>query len=112
MMTRTTGQCEVTIMTEEIKLYHGNTLVGIITNACDNGFDMHGFINLLPSAEQYKPIFEYFQNQERPQSEEPPFEEHLLENWFIEDEQNQRQEIGLPGIFDLDNRKHIMWRYF
>lgn len=110
-MTRTTGQCEVATMTEEMKLYHNSTLIGTITDACANGFDMHGIINLLPSAEQYKPIFEYFQNQERPQPEEPPFEEHLLENWFIENEQNRRQEIGLPGIFDLDNRKHIMWRY-
>lgn len=111
-MTRTTIQCEVAIMTDDMKLYHGNTLIGTITDACANGFDMHGIINLSPSAEQYKSIFKYFHDKERPQSEEPPFAEHLLENCFIENEQNQRQEIGLPGIFDLDNRKHIMWRYF
>ncbi|CAN5361395.1 hypothetical protein BH11CYA1_BH11CYA1_35930 [soil metagenome] len=95
-----------------LNLYHNSTRVGTITDASSNGFDTHGIIKLLPSSEQYKPIFEYFQNQERPKSDAPPFEEHFLENWFIENEQNQLQEIGLPGIFDLDHRKHIMWRYF
>lgn len=94
------------------KLYHNTNLVGMVESASANGFAMHGIIALTPSAVPYEPIFAFFQDEDRPEGMEPPFAEELLENWFVESESGKRDEIGIPGIFELDGRKHIMWRYF
>lgn len=94
------------------KLYHDETLIGQVKTASANGFAMHGVIVLTSDAKKYEPIFEFFQNEDRPEGQDPPFEEQLLEHWFIENESGSKEEIGLPGIFDMNGQKHIMWRYY
>lgn len=95
-----------------MKLYHGSTLIGLVKDACPNGFEMHGIIELTSEAEKFKELFEYWTDENQPEDVDPPFPEEMLFNWFIETEAGERKEIGLPGIFDEEGRKDIMWRYF
>lgn len=108
-MTRTTGQCEVATMTDEIKLYHGNTLIGIITDvAPEDSFLWNGTIAITAEGESYRHVFAYLED-EGFMSNEPdlPFEETYLENWFIEKEPGVLKEITIPAIY-LDD-KEIIW---
>jgi hypothetical protein len=49
-------------------------------------------IQLLPAAEQYKPIFEFLID------EEPPFSEEWLNGWEMEDNGGKKQDIFTPCI--------------
>ncbi len=95
-----------------MKLFHNSTLIGEVKNACPNGFEMHGIIELTDQAKAYDDLFKYWTDENTPDEEDPPFPEKMLNNWFIEDEDGEKKEIGLPGVFDRNNRKEILWRYF
>ena len=67
---------------------------------------------LTDQAKAYDDLFKYWTDENTPDEEDPPFPEKMLNNWFIEDEDGEKKEIGLPGVFDRNNRKEILWRYF
>lgn len=94
------------------KLYHQKTLIGTVLDADANGFSMHGIVELSTDAEPFKPIFAFFQDRSIPKDMEPPFPEELLENWFMEKDGGDPEEIGIPGVFEMEGKTHIMWRYY
>ncbi len=94
-------------------LYHGQDLVGIITNiAAEDMFQWSGNIELMGSASVYKPMFDYFNNESRqrepdePDEEDLPFDESLMNNWFIEDE-NGRRAVSYPVV---SVEGEVFWR--
>jgi len=95
-----------------LKLFHNDILIGLIPESDANGMDMHGLIELTADAAPYQPLFAWWTDPNRQRGQEPPFPEEQLENWFVEDEQGERQEIGLPGIYTQNNRLEILWRHF
>lgn len=94
------------------KLFHDDTLIGLIKDPGANGFDWHGLIDLAPDAKSYQALFDFFTDEGNPENSEPPFSKELLENWYIENDKGVRQEIGIPGIFTRTGRVHVMWRYY
>jgi hypothetical protein len=94
-----------------MQLYHNANLLGLVTEICANGFDMHGLIELTPKAENEK--YQYLWASEYCREGvalDPP--EEIQENWFMVDEAGRCLEIGLPGIFAKDGQTHIMWRWY
>lgn len=93
-----------------LKLYHKEELIGTISNvAPEDTFEMSGDIALTVAALHYKRMFEYLTDEEAlSNGATPPFEEQLMEDWFIEDESGHRREIACPGIYFDDNE--ILWR--
>ncbi|CAN5683455.1 hypothetical protein BH10CYA1_BH10CYA1_03330 [soil metagenome] len=63
-------------------------------------------MELTVAAAPFKPVFEFFCSEEANETD-PPFADQLLENWFIEDEDGKREEIGMPEI----KGKDIFWRF-
>ena len=92
-----------------LKLYHNSTLVGNIVSHSANGFWWHGTIELTSAAEEYQSVFDWWTDENRDKSKEPPFPEEILENWYVESPDKGKQPIGLPGVYK-DNK--ISWRYF
>lgn len=93
-----------------MQLYHNSSLIGLLSSPCVNGFDMHALIELTPQAEEYKYLFEAFASPEELEKLAPP--QQVYENWAIVNEEGERLEIGLPGIFKQDDALHVMWRYY
>lgn len=93
-----------------MQLYHNSSLIGLLSSPCVNGFDMHALIELTPQAEEYKYLFEAFASLEELEKLAPP--QPVYENWAIVNEEGERLEIGLPGIFKQDDALHVMWRYY
>ncbi|MDQ5936875.1 MAG: hypothetical protein QG574_4215 [Cyanobacteriota bacterium erpe_2018_sw_21hr_WHONDRS-SW48-000092_B_bin.40] len=93
-----------------MQLYHNSSLIGLLSSPCANGFDMHALIELTPQAEEYKYLFEAFASLEELEKLAPP--QPVYENWAIVNEEGERLEIGLPGIFKQDDALHVMWRYY
>ena len=59
---------------------------------------------------KYKYLFEAFASLEELEKLAPP--QPVYENWAIVNEEGERLEIGLPGIFKQDDALHVMWRYY
>jgi hypothetical protein len=95
-----------------MKLYHGETLIGTIRRAAPSGMELGGQIELTPIAEKYSELFAFIVDKKRERSMEPPFPEEMLENWFVENDEGVREEIGLPGIYKEADRTEIYWRYY
>ena len=94
-------------------LYHGHELVGTITNiSSEDMFQWSGDIELTSAASAYKPMFDYFNDESREREpEEPddgilPFDETLMDDWHIEDD-NGRREILSPVVTD---HGEVFWR--
>jgi hypothetical protein len=93
-----------------LKLYHKTRLIGTISNITpEDTFEMSGDIALTTAAAEYKPLFSYLTNEEALTSgAEPPFDKAYLDDWFLENEQGVRKEIGCPGIYYAEGE--ILWR--
>lgn len=97
----------------EANLYHRDVLIGIISNiAVMDIYNWMGYIELTPAAQAFSDMFEYFGSEEQeretetPDEDKLPFDESLLDNWSIEDE-NGRREISFPVVF---NGNEVYWR--
>lgn len=95
-------------------LYHKDRLVGVIRDiTVEDMFQWSGFVELTPDAARFQEMFEYFNDEknqrepEEPDESDLPFDETLLDDWFLEDE-NGRREISYP-VIDLSNNE-IFWR--
>ena len=94
-----------------MKPFHGETLIGTITDSGPDGMGLCGFIELSSNADEYGELFAYFDDQKRDHTKEPPFPEEMLWNWFVEKDDGAREEIGLPGVHRGVDKTEIYWRY-
>lgn len=92
----------------ELKLYHGNVLIGMISNITpEDLFERSGDIALTSEFEKYKHVFEYlFANDGQTDGSPQPFDDSYFENWFLEDADGKRVLIYIPSI----ENGEIMWR--
>lgn len=93
-------------------LYHRDRLVGHVTNITpEDMFQWSGYIELTPTANDYQVMFDYFNDESRErepeeQDEDPlPFDEAMLDAWYIEDEDGRR-EISFPVVSEGE----VFWR--
>lgn len=93
-------------------LYHGDKLVGVVSNiAVEDMFQWSGNIELTAEAKAFQAMFDYYNDEanqrepEEPDESDFPFDESLLDDWFIEDE-NGRREISYPVVRDGE----VFWR--
>jgi hypothetical protein len=94
-------------MNVSLKLYHRAILIGTIIELFYETPWYSGTIVLTPDAEPYKEFFAFMLDEEK-QSEEPPFDESIFDDWFIEDEADgERFEAGCP---DISDDGEIYWR--
>lgn len=95
---------------EQLKLLRGSELVGTITNLDSDWPWMGGQIQLTPSAEPYKHIWEFW-TIEGNREKDPPFEipEDIDQNWFIEDEHGKKIQIEFPAVH---NDGTAWWREY
>lgn len=90
-----------------LKLFHGDDLIGTITNETPDELAMVGDIQLTAKAAQFKEVFAFFNDAEKRMTEDPPFADHLLENWSVEDADGKRSWIAAPAI---NEKNEIWWR--
>ncbi len=95
-----------------MKLYHASTLLGTITRSEANGFEMVGLIELTKDSEKFKELFAYICDEKRDKKKEPPFPKDMLENWFVQKDGGEKEEIGLPGVYQEGDETEIRWRYY
>lgn len=82
-----------------LKLFHGDELIGTLTEGLSDGLAMTGQIELTEAAERFKEVFEFFADEEKSDSEEPPFSDDVLHNWCLQLESGKTEEISIPNIF-------------
>ncbi len=94
-------------------LYQGEKLIGIITNiTVEDMFNWSGDIELTSTASAYQAMFDYFNDEanqrepEEPDEEPLPFDESLLDDWLIDDE-NGRREVSYPVVTP---EGEVFWR--
>lgn len=83
-----------------LKLYHGERLIGTVTELEMDWPWYGGKIQLTDAAKEFAHIWKFLTSEES-QMSDPPFEipDAVYENWFIEDEAGARQEIfDLPAV--------------
>ncbi len=86
-------------MTQQMNLYHGNTLIGTIASiATDDEIEWNGIITFTPEGESYRHVFDFLAKEDANDGSELPFEETYLDDWFLEDEPGMMQEIAIPTI--------------
>lgn len=92
----------------KLKLYHGENLIGVISNvAPEDNYEMNGDIQLMPVFEKYKPLFScLLANDGLTTGGELPFDDSYLEGWFLLDESGNRKPIDIPAI----ENNEIIWR--
>ncbi len=91
-----------------MKLLHRSTPIGIVTDKQPDGMGYCADIQLLPAAEQCKPMFDFLIDEER-NHEEPPFSEEWLHGWEMEDNEGKKQDIFTPCIDN--NYTTVEWRW-
>jgi hypothetical protein len=83
-----------------LKLYHGDKLIGTVTDL-DSDYPWYGGkIQLTDAAKEFAHIWEFFTS-EGGREKEPPFEiaDEVYENWSIVDEKGLRVAIfDLPAV--------------
>ncbi len=72
---------------------------------------MHGLIEMTEVAHVFNPVFAFMRNNDATEADEAAIDPDNLEHWYISNEQGERTQIGPPGIFDKDGKKHILWRF-
>lgn len=94
-------------------LYHGEILIGVITNiTVEDMFNWSGDIELTSAAATYQPMFDHFNDEanqrepEEPDEEPLPFNESFLDDWFLEDV-NGRREVSYPVVTP---EGEVFWR--
>ncbi len=90
-----------------LKLFHGSKLIGLIDNPVPDELAHVGDITLSPEAAAYAELFAFFNDDEKRWSTEPPFKQDLLEDWVVEDEQGNRDDVAVPVI---NGKGEIWWR--
>lgn len=93
---------------KNLKLYHNNTLIGLISNVTpEDNFESSGDIALTDEFEKYKPIFDYLlANDGKSDGSPQPFSDSFFDDWFLEDEEGKRVLIGIPAI----ENGEVIWR--
>lgn len=90
-----------------LKLFHEDKLIGTIENPTSDELAFVGDITFTPTADGYKELFAFFNDDEKRWTVEPPFRAEWLDNWFIENEQGNRDKIAVP-VINADGG--IWWR--
>ena len=97
------------MMNVTLKLYHGKILIGTITELSYETPWYSGSIVLTEDAEPYKEFFAHMVDEDK-QFEELPFDEALLDDWFIEDvADGERFEASYPSIEKDGEMAWQMW---
>ncbi|MBX3150422.1 hypothetical protein KF728_09760 [Candidatus Obscuribacterales bacterium] len=103
---------ETNSQVKNASLYHRDRLIGHVTNITpEDMFQWSGYIELSSAANDYQVMFDYFNDESREREpEEPdesplPFDESMLDAWYIEDEDGRR-EISFPVI----SAGEVFWR--
>ncbi len=92
----------------ELKLYHGDVLIGIVSNITpEDNYEMCGAIALTPAFGDYKFVFDYLlANDGQTDGSPQPFDDSYYHGWFLVDESGVRKPIFIPAI---DNNE-VIWR--
>jgi hypothetical protein len=90
-----------------LKLYHNELLLGDISGVDTDQPWMIGSVHLTRQAVEYEYFFSFVTDESK-STDEPPFDESLLENWYVEDESGNRREIEFPAVHE---DKTIYWRW-
>ena len=89
------------------KLFYRERLIGIIKNVTTDFPWFIAEIEVTDAFDQFKEIFEVLTDEDNENRFERADEiEHV--NWFIEDDQGEKEEIILPAIHDGNE---IWWRW-
>lgn len=90
-----------------LKLFHGQTLVGTVSNvAPEDNYEMAGDIELTDDGKKYEPVFAFLLSNDGLTDGSDPYEDAVYENWLLEDQDGKRQPIGIPAI----ENGEIIWR--
>ena len=92
----------------ELKLYHGDILIGVVSNITpEDIFLMSGDIVLTNAFNQYTKVFDYLlANDGLTDGSPQPFEDSYYDGWCLVDEEGNRKPIGIPSI----ENGEVMWR--
>jgi hypothetical protein len=91
-----------------MKLLHRTNLIGLIKNVGSAEMGLVHNIELLPTAEAFKPLFDFLIDQEC-NHQEPPFSEEILEGWSVEDEAGVDRPIFTPAIDNNYTTIEFLW---
>ena len=94
---------------KSLKLYHGATLIGTITNyTVEDLFQWSGEIELTLEGVEYQHVFDSLADDEAMmEGSDLPFDESYLEGWYIEDDAGEKTEIAAPTV-NADGE--VFWR--
>ncbi len=91
-------------------LFHREISIGhIVSDVSQSGFECSAMIELLPVFEQYKPMFEFFDDENNDPDKHLPFTEEWLEGWSMENHEGEIQDISFPAFYK--NYTAISWRW-
>lgn len=84
----------------ELKLFHGDVLIGVVSNiAPEDNYEMSGDIALTSAFDQYKKVFEYLlANDGQTDGSPQPFDDSFYDGWCLVDENGARRIIAIPAI--------------
>jgi hypothetical protein len=92
-----------------MNLFHRGKTVGTVSDVKKTGFEYSAEISLLPIFEQYKPMFEFFDDENNNPDENLPFTEEWLEGWSMDNNEGTVQDISFPAFYK--NYSVISWRW-
>lgn len=90
-----------------LKLYHGDVLVGTISNVVpEDNYEMAGDIELTADGKNYEPVFAFLLSNDGLTDGSDRYENSVYENWSLEDPDGKRHDIGIPAV----ENGEIIWR--
>lgn len=91
----------------ELKLLHADRLVGIIRNVFAEGLEYGGDVELTSTGENYLEMFNFMTDEEN-FGMDPPVDESMIDDWYIEEPDGKREKIGVPAVHE---GKEIYFRF-